>query len=325
MADSARKWTDKRLIQMEKHLTQIFRQSKNELTEKWNAYMQRGQDRLADLYADYVSAPADKKADALKRYQDAAQNFTLRNKWYSDMVDQTTYRLANVNQIAVSYINDELPAIYVENFNYIDPDALLIKQNWTIRNEQMVRNLIRDTLPEKEVNFAKDMAWNKRQINSSILQGILQGESIPKISKRLLPIVDNNKKAAIRTARTMVTGAENRGRLDRYQEYVDDGVIMTKVWIATPDHRVRDWHLSMDGQEVYVDEPFIDGHGEELDYPGDPSGSPQTVYNCRCSMRSQIIGVRQRDGSTRMISYYRSEPSFHERQISAERNRRGGT
>lgn len=322
MADAARKWTDRRLLEMEAHLEKIYKQAQSELTEKWDAYMQRGQSRLANLYNAYLSAPANKKQETLQKYQNALQNYTLRNKWYRDMVNETTLRLANVNEIAATYINDEIPAVYATNYNFIDHDALATGIKWTLRDEYTVRNLIKDTIPERHVNYAKDMLWNKKQINSAVLQGILQGESIPKIAKRLLPIVDRNKVAAIRTARTTVTGAENRGRLDRYQDYESQGVVMSKVWIATPDNRVRDWHLSMDGQEKDIDEPFIDGHGEELDYPGDPSGSPKTVYNCRCSMRSHILGMRQSDGSVKRISYSGDTPTMHAGQIAAERARR---
>lgn len=320
--DKARRWTDAHLLQMEAHIRRIFEQSKAELTEKWDKYMRSGKERLNALYSAYTMAPADKKAEALKKYQDALKNFTFKNEWYREMVEQTTYRIAHVNEIAVGYINGEMPTIYVHNFNQIDPDALLIKPNWTLRNEHTVRNLARESLPEKTVNVAKDIAWNKKQINSAVLQGVLQGESIDKISKRLLPIVGNNEKAAIRTARTMVTGAENRGRLDRYREYVEEGVVTMKVWIATPDGRTRDWHLDMDGQEVPVDDYFIDGLGNELEYPGDIGAPPETVFNCRCTMKSHITGVINSDGSFTPIRDFQRTESLHERQIAAERERR---
>lgn len=322
MADAAREWTDEELEAIEKHITRIYKQAQSELTEKWEDYMRRGKERLATLYNAYLQAPPEKKQEILQKYQQALQNYTLKNKWYRDMVNETTLRLANVNQIAADYINGRIPSIYTTNYNFIDPQLQSVGIKWTLRDEYTVRNLIRDTLPEREIDYAKDMLWNKKQINSAVLQGILQGESIDKISKRLLPIVDNNKTAAIRTARTMVTGAENRGRLDRYHDYEDKGVVMKKIWIATPDIRVRNWHLSMDGQEVSVDESFIDGLGNELDYPGDSSAPPNTVYNCRCSMRSHIIGIRQSDGSVKRIRYSGDTPTMHADQIAEERARR---
>ena len=322
MADAAREWTDKRLEVMEKHIEQIYKQARGELTEKWQAYMRRGKERLTTLYNAYLSAPPDKKQEYLQKYQAALQSYTLKNKWYRDMVDETTLRLAKTNEIAAKYINGQIPAVYATNFNFIDEDALATGIKWTLRDEYTVRNLIRDTLPEREVNYPKDMLWNKKQINSNVLQGILQGESIDKIAKRLYPIVGRNKTAAIRTARTMVTGAENRGRLDRYHDYEDKGVVMSKVWLATPDGRTRDWHLSMDGQEVPVNEYFIDGLGNELEYPGDNGAPPETVYNCRCSMKSHIMGIRQSDGSVKKISYSGDRPTMHAGQIAEERARR---
>lgn len=322
MADAAREWTDKRLEVMEKHIEQIYKQAQGELTEKWEVYMRQGKKRLETLYNAYLSAPPDKKQEYLQKYQQALQNYTLKNKWYRDMVDETTLRLANTNEIAAKYINDQVPAIYATNYNFIAPELENIGIKWTLRDEYTVRNLIRDTIPERHINYAKDMLWNKKQINSAVLQGILQGESIPKISKRLLPIVGNNKTSAIRTARTSVTGAENRGRLDRYHDYEDQGVVMGKVWLATPDGRTRDWHISMDGQEVPVNESFIDGLGNELEYPGDPGAPGETVYNCRCSMKSHIIGIRQSNGSVKKISYSGDRPTMHAGQIAEERARR---
>jgi len=326
MADAARQWTDRELAEMEAHLRQIYRQAYSEVSEKWDTYMHNGQERLDDLYTAYLSAPADQKSAALERYQEALQNYTLRNRWYQDMVTETAYRLANVNEIALAYVNGKLPEIYLVNFNHIDPEVADIGIKWTLRDENMIRNLAINSLQGKTVNYEKDMAWNWRQINSSVLQGVIQGESIPKMAKRLLPVVDNNKAAAIRTARTMVTEAENRGRQDRYEEYQEQGVVMKKVWIATPDNRTRNWHMSMDGQEVDVDDVFIDGNGEELEYPGDPSGTPKTVYNCRCSMRSHLIGIKGSDGRIEKFTDYRARAgeTMHERQIREEKERRNG-
>lgn len=324
MADAARKWTDAELIDIENHIRFIYQQAYDELSEKWNQYMQRGEARLENLYNAYVSAPIDEKANALKKYQDAAENYTVRNRWFEDMVNITAFRLANVNQIALDYVNGKIPNIYVHNFNFIDSELLDIGISWTLRDERMIRNLIGDSLPEKHINIKKDVAWNRQQMNSSVLQGILQGESIPKIAKRLLPIVNNNKNASIRNARTMVTGAENKGRIDRYQEYESKGVVMKKVWIATPDGRTRNWHLSMDGQEVKVGGRFIDGHGNPLRYPGDPEGAPDSVYNCRCSMRSHLIGIKDSRGRVEKFKDFRTgTTSLHQKQIAAEKKNRG--
>ncbi len=56
-----------------------------------------------------------------------------------------------------------------------------------------------------------------------------------------------------------------------------------KQWLTAEDDRVRETHAEADGQIVPIDQPFDVG-GEELDYPGDPSGSDEEVCNCRCTV-----------------------------------------
>lgn len=324
MADKAREWTENRLRRMEGRIRDIYTQAQFEMTEKWTAYMVRGQDRLDTLYQAYLSAPSDKKAEALKKYQDAMQSYTLRNQWYQNMVDDTAFRISHVNEIATAYVNGQMPEIYRKNFNQSVPGVENLGIRFDIMTEQTLRRMIDEDdieMEEKYIDLFKDTRWNIRQMNNSVLQGIIQGESIDKIAERILPIIGNNEKASIRNARTMVTGAENRGRLDRYQDLESQGVVLTKIWIATPDGRTRDWHIAIDGQEVGVNEMFIDGHGNELEYPGDPGAEPETVYNCRCSMRSSVSGIRGADGKIHYISPTQHN-GMHQQQIREERMRR---
>jgi uncharacterized protein with gpF-like domain len=60
--------------------------------------------------------------------------------------------------------------------------------------------------------------------------------------------------------------------------------VCTKVWVATADDRTRESHAELDGEEVLVDEPFSNG----LMCPADPTGEPEEVYNCRCTILRHI-------------------------------------
>lgn len=169
----------------------------------------------------------------------------------------------------------------------------------------------------KVVNIPKDERWNMKQMTSKLMQGIMQGDSIPKISKSFMDVVGNNSVSATRTARTMVTQCENKGRLDSYKTLDMQGVVQEKVWIATPDSRTRASHLDVDSESVDVRDTFSNG----LEYPADPNGDPAEVYNCRCSMRTEIIGFRRTDGSISYVGYVRDE-TMHYGQILNEKNRR---
>lgn len=327
--DSARVKSDKILYEIEKRIKKEYNTAHAEITEKWNKYLTSGQDKIDALYNAYVNAPDDEKKEALKKYQQALENYTLKNERFKDMEYETAQRIANANKIATEYVNNRLAEVYSINLNYKDPVLSGINISFTLVDESTVRRMIKDgdvKLPYKKLNVPKDIAWNTKKMSSAILQGILQGESMKDISKRLLPIIGNNQSAAIRNARTLVTGAENRGRQDRYEMLEDGGLIMYKCWIATGDGRTRDWHLEMDGQEVEYNEKFHtvlpDGTVDELEYPGDPDGEPANVYNCRCSMRGVPKGIRGNNGEITWFDV-KEHNGMHQREIEEEKEARG--
>lgn len=56
---------------------------------------------------------------------------------------------------------------------------------------------------------------------------------------------------------------------------------LNKRWNARDDSATRPGHARADGQTVPINQPFI-VNMEPLMMPGDPSGSPSNVINCRC-------------------------------------------
>ena len=54
-----------------------------------------------------------------------------------------------------------------------------------------------------------------------------------------------------------------------------------KEWVSVNDERTRLNHVIADGQKVNLENDFEVG-GDLLQYPADPTGSPQETINCRC-------------------------------------------
>ena len=158
-------------------------------------------------------------------------------------------------------------------------------------SESSVKHLLKDNpkiLPKSSLDITKDVNWNMRNIRSQITQGILQGESIPKIADRLATLVpERNRDQMILHARTAMTSAQNAGRQERYKEAEALGIKFKKVWLATLDSRTRETHQDADGQAVEPKEAFRVG-GYSLEYPGDPSAPPEETYNCRCTMITEL-------------------------------------
>lgn len=280
---------------MEKRINKIYKSANEELKAEWDKFMVSHEAKLKEAHALLQSAlkTGDSKAiaDAKEHYEHTAMNITINNNRYKAMVEETAEKMAHVNEVALDYVNDNMAKVYTVNYNALG-DQDLKGYSFSLTNEQAVKNLAKADkalLPAKKLNIPKDERWNHKQINSQMMQGILQGESIPKLAQRLGNVTTMNVKSAIRNARTMTTAAENKGRLDSFKKASNDGVIMTKEWIATGDDRTRDWHLELDGTEVATDEPWENEYGEIM-YPGDPDADPANVYNCRCAMRAHVVG-----------------------------------
>jgi SPP1 gp7 family putative phage head morphogenesis protein len=119
-------------------------------------------------------------------------------------------------------------------------------------------------------------------IKDTLAEGVKLGESIPDLAARIRDVfsVADSARATV-IARSETISAYNAAGYEVAQNLGSD-VIGGREWISTNDDRTRDDHLDADGQVVGMDESYTVG-GEELDYPGDPNGSPANVIQCRCA------------------------------------------
>ena len=288
MADTAHYQTDLKLEEMEKRLSAIYSRAEKEIQ------------KTADEYFSKFAKQDEAKRKLLEQGKITEDEYTkwrkgkvMYGKRFTEMKEQCAKQLLNVNQTALAYVNGELPEVYAINYNALESAVDGVGgYSFTLVDADTVRNLaVTDTslLPYKEIDPAKDIPWNMKKINAETLQGILQGESMDKIAKRMMNVQEMNKTQAIRSARTIVTGAENKGRQDSYARAEADGIILQKEWIATNDGRTRHSHAMLDGAIVDQDKKFDNG----LMYPGDPNGRPEEVYNCRCTLVAKVNGFKK--------------------------------
>lgn len=283
MADKSHILTDQKLEEMEKRLSAIYSRAEKEIQ------------KTADEYFARFAKQDEAKRKLLEQGKITEEEYTkwrkgkvMYGKRFTEMKEQCAKQLLNVNQTALAYVNGELPEVYAINYNALKSAVNGVGgYSFTLVDADTVRNLaVTDTslLPYKEIDPKKDIPWNMKKINAETLQGILQGESMDKIAKRLRNVQEMNRTQAIRSARTIVTGAENKGRQDSYARAEADGIILQKEWVSTNDGRTRHSHARLDGAVVDQDKKFNNG----LMYPGDPSGRPEEVWNCRCTVAAVV-------------------------------------
>lgn len=299
MVDKAHLATDELLSKMERRLRAIYARASREIGEAWEAYLREAGIEIADLQKQYQEAKKANDAELArqlgKSLQKAKRERTLTDRRYRELTRQTAEQLAHVNETATAYINNNLPEVYAMNYNATGEAFNGIGgYSFTLTDADTIRNLVESDsslLPMRELDFAKDVAWNIEKMNAEVLQGILQGESMDKIADRLAQVIGMNLRSAISAARTMVTSAENKGRQDGFERAAAMGIILEREWIATSDGRTRDWHRELDGVTVGVDEPFENAIGKIM-YPGDPSANGANVWNCRCTIAAKILGFK---------------------------------
>lgn len=307
--DEGRKEADKLLQRMEKEIQDIYRQAYQETWQKAQDYMKQFRQEDVQKRQWMQSGKWTNQ-----QYQDWRRSKLLTGKrWYA-MSNALAKDFTHSNQLAANIINGHLPEVYAIGHNWGAYETEILhglraKISYTLYDRHTVERLIRnkpDLLPKARIDIPKSERWNKQQLNSAVMQGILQGEPIDRIADRLQSVTNMDRNAAIRNARTMTTSAENAGRLDSYREARKKGIIYQKEWIAGLDGRTRDWHLELHGQREDLNTAFVNAYGEIM-YPGDTGADPANVYNCRCCLKSVFKGFDFEESDRRVIEKYNLE------------------
>ena len=298
--DAGRKKVDEQLRKLEAHLSSVYKQAASECQKELDEYLSKF--RIAErIKRDQVKNGVITQSE----YQNWARRQIFHTRQMQAKVLDLSKKMVNADKEAMAMINKELPAVYATSYNWggfrgekFAQAAGFDYTQFTIINKDAVRVLATedpDLIPWKPMpDDKKDLAWNRQHIQQAIEQGIVQGDGIDKISKRLLPVVNMDETAARRTARTAVNSIENKGRKDATDRVRDAGIPMVEVWSCTHDSRTRDTHILLDGtkpnEDGYFGEGILDPY-HLMQYPSDPNGEPKEVYNCRCRLNSYIEGI----------------------------------
>lgn len=307
--DSLRR-TEERLAEMERHIGKIYADVLENVSERWREFL-APLDAEIKKYDRAMNNPMDaevrKKAEK-KRAQIIKQK-TIMNKRFRTVSKKISHELSRTNEIALAYINGEVPEVFADNCNDFTAqirtdtgEKFGVNVRFDLVDGDTVRrlaaedaDLLPDLPPEKLLNIPKDERWNRQLIRSELLKGILTGEDIPSIAARMQNVVGMNERSAMTNARTMVTTAQNGGRMEGMRRAEKLGVIEEKTWMSSDQPgRTRNWHMpgSFVKLSVPIDEPFVNAMGKIM-FPGDPHAeNPQNVYNCRCTLGVEIVGFR---------------------------------
>ena len=304
MADWAHEWTDERIAELERKFEATYAQAAKEMREKLDSYLEGYGDRNDQWKADVSDGKATQE-----QYVAWLKGQSMRREYLIDMTNALAEDAANTDQLAADYINDELPSVFTENANwtaytiekhYGTAHSFALYDRDTVRrimgmdeDDQIMHEVVlKDPKPPTQSlrvhpDRVKDVRWNRQKFTASIVQSILQGESVPNTAKRLERVLNMDKGMATRAARTAMTSAENAGRVDSYRRAVDMGLQVEQQWMATLDLRTRETHRLLDKQHVPVGGYFQPkGYGPKyrIRFPADPAALGEMTWCCRCTL-----------------------------------------
>lgn len=285
MSDIGTRYTDSRQRAIEQRMHAIYRAAQAEIIEQLDAHTKR---QNAQTRVKLAQVKAGKLSEEEFNKWQAGQMFT--GKQWKDKVTSIATTLLTANQQANSIIEGEKRAVFGENATFqsyrLEHDANL-DMSFGVYDSATVTRILRDDptlLKPREIDEEKDIEWNRRNVTHAVAQGIIQGDSIQQIAKRIAKnTASKNEAAMTRYARTAMTSAQNAGRMEVMQEASEMGIQVRKLWIATLDERTRDAHQELDGQTAEINEPFDSMLGP-IDYPGDPKADDANIWNCRCTL-----------------------------------------
>ena len=120
------------------------------------------------------------------------------------------------------------------------------------------------------------------ELRQTLDEGIRLQETRVELSNRIAKFFDDTndfraKRIAATTSNTAVNLA-NKLAVEKSK------LFKSKIWLTRRDERVRDLHISLDGDIIPIQNKFHLANGNALDFPGDPSATQgESIINCRCT------------------------------------------
>lgn len=292
MADAAHEAADAAVEAWKAEVAETYRQAQLDAQETLSRFLARFEEQDAKRRAKVEAGELSREDWLAWR-----KGQMLTGQRLSSTLDQVAQAYSHANEVAVAALAGRLPEVYSENANFAAYQvckASGLDLAFSLVDAPTVQHMLTAgealfSVPALDV--AKDVAWNRKLMASQLTQGVLLGESIPKMARRVQSVTGSNMATATRTARTAVTGAECAGRVSSYERAKGMGIKLKQEWVAALDNRTRHSHRKLDGTKVEVGGTFPNG----CRFPGDPTARYAEICNCRCTLVAAVEGFETDD------------------------------
>lgn len=278
---------------MSRDLADNFRRS-----EAWNATLLSRQESI--IRGHYRDAVREIQAELARLYEkystDGALTYAQMTKYNRLLgLEKQIGGILGANDKAFSKTLKKLTAEQYEEAYF--------GHAWAIDNNVGVAlkwGMIREADIEAIVNnplslIAKDSLTmlERSAIRRTIVQGLIRGESYPKMAAGVKEAMNNTFGNAVRIARTEAHKAQIEGTKKVLNEAEPLGVEGNWIWSATLDDRTRTSHGHLDGQEAEIRDGshWWNLGGVWIEGPMDSRLDAGEIINCRCQVRYEIADL----------------------------------
>lgn len=287
----------------------MYRQALPKIRKEWDEFFKSVQPKIAPYYQELINAEDGEKLEKKRKYKNALKKFIYNSDEFKELVEKTAQKFSDVNRKATDAVNDNAASVYAHFFNKEGNEiAKEIKDYpFTEADESEVKGVYKNT-----INKNKDVRWNKKNILSNVLIGILVAQTVGDISDRITIVNERNRKSSIRNSLAVYGSNESIGKYVSWKRAEYYGIDIQKEWISTLDNRTRDTHRVYDGKIIPLDEAFV----PHLRYPRDPDAKancPWEFYNCRCTLGKVVMGYKSDQRAARkgnVKGSYKKDSSF---------------
>ena len=219
-------------------------------------------------------------------------------------------------------LNKNLTKMFVTNYlytGYLIETATQAKLGFMMLSDEVIKKSIQNPISGLSLN--QRLGKNRNEIilkmKEQLTQGLIQGESIDKMGKRIKGLLEGDTTKALRIAQTETNRVRNEGKEKGYDKAKTMGIRFNKVWMSTLDSRTRDNHRKLDGMYADKDGYFKVGRFKAL-HPGG-FGAAEMDCNCRCTSRAELVGYgpeKRKDNETKKIIDYETYEDWKKERVS---------
>ena len=186
MPDIGTRATEKEIAALQKKLRKVYSEAAKDIQRKLDEHNAKFATKNAQKLAQKEAGKITQE-----EYDSWAKGQVFMGKQWEAKADEIARTMTNANKEAAKLVREGTLSTFATNMNYElyqMEKRLGVQTGFNIYNAKSVSRLLKDKpkmLPEWKIHEKKDYKWNRQKVENFITQGIIQGEGIPEIAKRL--------------------------------------------------------------------------------------------------------------------------------------------